>query len=161
MYEFIHVRELVAHLFYDQASLQRSVAAQENSLKSTTAASEGCWLTTGLELSRASMPHPACTRPPASLTAVISAGSPPARRERQEIELHSLKSWMTVFSAAWSPDSICHWFPAALDSSWALPRCSGAQAEDDCGPSGQQLHAVTRRGFRWEDFVYFWKNLPH
>ncbi|KAA8589723.1 hypothetical protein FQN60_013088 [Etheostoma spectabile] len=33
-----------------------------------------------------------------------------------------------------------------LDSSRALPRRSGAQAEDDCGSSGQQLHALTSGG---------------
>lgn len=37
---------------------------------------------------------------------------------------------------------------AALDSTGALPRRSCAQAEDDRGPSGQQLHALTSGGVR-------------
>lgn len=43
---------------------------------------------------------------------------------------------------------------AALDSSRALPRRPRAQAEDDCGPRGQQLHAVTSGGIRWVKFMW-------
>lgn len=62
------------------------------------------------------MSHRPLTRPRASLTAVISVGSRLARRERQEIELRTLISCMTVFSLALlkcnaSADRCCHCFP--------------------------------------------------
>lgn len=145
----------------DQASLQHSAAAQENSSRSITAVNVGCWLTIGLVLSRASMCHRPLTRPHASLTAVISVGSPPAHRERQEIELHTLINWMTVYLVElyWSVMHHLTGFVilsyAALDSSRALPRRSCAQAEDDSGPCGQQLHALTSGGVRWVKWMFF------
>ena len=43
----------------------------------------------------------------------------------------------------------------ALDPYGAVSRCSGAQAEDGGGSSGQQLHALTGGGVRHVTFEQF------
>lgn len=97
---------------WSQVSPRPSADARGNSWSATTAASEGCWSTSGPAWSRASTCRPPSTRPRVSSTQANSAGSrlaPRARWGKYRGDLDTCRSWAAFVTVLHYCTLCLHW----------------------------------------------------